>query len=175
MQGISYIFAFLLTWCTWVFLITLQITGRKIPFGLKLVSLILMPLQGFFNSMVYLRPRLLYYHEGDKDNNRGLFRQYSQRAARILRLNRDDDLSETSQQEASDEYALDPSTVFLLSPKEALPPSYGTATRIDELGASGSRLPKEKGEEGRSDRHDKYMGKTASVINSCHSTSTVDA
>ena len=177
MQGISYIIAFLLTWCTWVFLITLQITGRKIPFGLKLISLILMPLQGFFNSMVYLRPRFLYYHEGDKDNNRGLFRQYSQRAARILRLNRDDDLSETSQQEASDEYALDPSTVFLLPPKEAEPPpSYGTATRIVELRASSSRLPKEeKGEEGRSDRHDKYMGKTASVINSCHSTSTVDA
>ena len=91
-------------------------------------------------------------------------------------LNRDYDLSETSQQDTSDEYALDPSTVFLLPPRESEPPpSYGAATRIVELQASSSRLPKEKGRECRSGHYGKYMGKAPSEINSCLSTSTVDA
>ena len=189
MQGIFYILAFMLTWCTWIVLIALQITGRKVPFALQFVSLILMPLQGFFNSIVYLRPRCLYY-EGEKENDRGLFRQYSRRAARLLKLNRDcDDLSATSQKGSSgdsvDEYALDPSTVFLLPPKEIDPaPMYGTATRVVELPGTGLTSSEEKEEIGSTYQVDEsrpsinrncVLEKDISACDSCLSISTVDA
>lgn len=140
MQGICYVWAFLLTWCTWIALVILLIKGDEVPFGLHIASMVLQPLQGFFNSMVYLRPRYIQYSSykalGRTERPRGC-RSWVQRArlfffpvviVRQSQREHDEDLSSlpsmTWNQEEDDIDAdaviedVDPSVVFLLSPQE---------------------------------------------------------
>merc|ERR1711907_492929 len=63
-QAIQYVLAFYETWVPLTIVRILQAienaTGKSlVPFGLLLVAVLFTPLQGFFNCLIYMRPRFL--------------------------------------------------------------------------------------------------------------------
>ena len=151
MQGICYVWAFLLTWAPWIFVIAFSMQRKEVPMALRVVSLILMPCQGFFNTVVYLRPRLLYGNKTKQQRQRqrhqrrdgrgsSLSRQSSAARLRSFLLGTNkEDTSETSRpsdesysdtgtggEDDGERYFADPSTVFLLPPAQyGLKQDYG--------------------------------------------------
>jgi len=70
-QALSFIGAYLLTWTLpFTNLILLSTIGR-VPFSTNLLQAILMPMQGFFNAMVYIRPFIATLR--DKYPNKSFF------------------------------------------------------------------------------------------------------
>ena len=154
MQGICYVWAFLLTWSPWIFVIAFSIKRKEVPIALRIVSLILMPCQGFFNTVVYLRPRLLYgnkkkqrrqrqHRQGPHRRGSSLSRQSSVARLRSFLLGTpkgdtsetsrpsDESYSDTGTGDGDDDerYFADPSTVFLLPPAQSgMAPDYGMNT-----------------------------------------------
>ena len=69
-QAMFYVLSF---WLTWLFptctRISQFITGGSSPFPFTALFCIFIPLQGFFNVMVYLRPRYLKFKKEHSDKN----------------------------------------------------------------------------------------------------------
>jgi len=75
-QAFYYVGAFYVTWIPLTILRILQTLGKQVPYGIFLCAVIFTPLQGFFNCLVYLRPRYLRWkrlkwNEKKKDNISG--------------------------------------------------------------------------------------------------------
>jgi len=62
-QALFYVSAFYITWTFPTTLRILQTIEVQVPYAIFLCAVIFTPLQGFFNSIIYLRPRFLRYRE----------------------------------------------------------------------------------------------------------------
>ena len=62
-QALFYVSAFYITWTFPTTLRILQTIEVQVPYAVFLCAVIFTPLQGFFNSIIYLRPRFLRYRE----------------------------------------------------------------------------------------------------------------
>jgi len=60
-QAFYYVSAFYVTWLALTILRILQTTDVQVPYAIFVLAVILTPLQGFLNSLIYMKPRYLRY------------------------------------------------------------------------------------------------------------------
>jgi len=65
-QAIYYVSAFYITWVFPTTLRIIQTVGAKVPYAIFLCTVIFLPLQGFWNSILYLKPLYLQHRKAMK-------------------------------------------------------------------------------------------------------------
>ena len=66
-QGMLYVVAFYMTWLFPTISRITELAAGKNFFAIQFLDTFLIPLQGFFNCGIYLRPRLMNYRRSNPD------------------------------------------------------------------------------------------------------------
>ncbi|CAB9501871.1 expressed unknown protein [Seminavis robusta] len=105
-QAFYYVVGFYITWITPTVLRMLQTIDKPVPFWVVMCMSILLPLQGFFNFLVYVRPRVVQYRNRHPEN--GLFNAIARAVRRTITVMYVSDSRAFTETEAQDIEVLDP-------------------------------------------------------------------
>lgn len=115
-QAFYYVVGFYVTWICPTLLRLLQTIEKPVPFWVVMAMATLLPFQGFFNFMVYVRPRVVQYQH--RHPEKGLLNAMSRAINRTITVLYTSDSRAFTETEVQDIEALDPCYALQIEKEE---------------------------------------------------------